>query len=152
MKRVDLVVDACTQLNVPLKVIGRGPAYADLVKRAGPSITFLNNISDEDMPSQLASTEAFVFASFEDFGIAPIEAMATGTPVIAFKAGGALDYVVPSQTGEFFPEQTVESLKAALQNFDSSIYNPNDIKSAAQQFSVEEFHKNLHTVLTNAVQ
>jgi glycosyltransferase involved in cell wall biosynthesis len=151
MKRVDLIVDACTQLNVPLKVIGRGPAYADLVKRAGPSITFLNNVSDEDMPSQLASAKAFVFASFEDFGIAPIEAMATGTPVIAYQAGGALDYVVPSQTGEFFPEQTVESLKSALQNFDPSIYNPNDIKSASLAFSSEHFHKNIRVVLQKAL-
>jgi glycosyltransferase involved in cell wall biosynthesis len=151
MKRVDLIVDACTQLNVPLKVIGRGPAYADLVKRAGPSITFLNNVSDEDMPSQLASAKAFVFASFEDFGIAPIEAMATGTPVIAYQAGGALDYVVPSQTGEFFPEQTVESLKAALQKFDPSKYNPNDITSASLAFSSEQFHKNIHVVLQKAL-
>jgi glycosyltransferase involved in cell wall biosynthesis len=152
MKRVDLVVDACTQLNVPLKVIGRGPDYANLVKRAGPDVTFMTDVSDEQMPAQLASAEAFVFASFEDFGIAPIEAMATGTPVIAYKAGGALDYVVPGKTGEFFSEQSVESLKLVLQNFNPSKYNPNDIKSAAQAFSVEEFHKNLHTVLTNAVQ
>lgn len=152
MKRVDLIVDACTELNVPLKVIGRGPDYANLLKRAGPTITFLDNVSDQEMPAQLGSAEAFVFASFEDFGIAPIEAMAAGTPVIAYNAGGALDYVVPGKTGEFFDEQSVQALKTAIQDFNSSIYNPNDIKSAALAFSSEQFQENIHAVLTNAVQ
>lgn len=151
MKRVDLIVDACTQLNVPLKVIGRGPDYTNLVKRAGPTVTFLNNVSDQEMPAELAGAAGFIFASFEDFGIAPIEAMATGTPVIAYKAGGALDYVEPGKTGEFFTEQTVDSLKAAIQNFDPTKYSAHDIRLTARKFSVEDFQQNMRTVLINSI-
>lgn len=152
MKRVDLIVDAATELRVPLKVIGRGPDYANLTKRAGPNVRFLTNVSDEDMPTEIASAIAFVFASHEDFGIAPIEAMATGTPVIAYRAGGALDYVTPGKTGEFFDEQSVTSLISALQDFDAKKYNADDIKTAAEQFSIDAFHKNLLTVLKNVLQ
>ena len=151
MKRVDVIVDACTELNVPLKVIGRGPDYNNLVKRAGPTVSFLTDVTDEAMPGELATASAFLFASHEDFGIAPIEAMAAGTPVIAYKAGGALDYVEPGKTGEFFEKQSVESLKSALQNFDSSKYNADDIKSASQAFSNEQFHKNMRAVLQKAL-
>jgi glycosyltransferase involved in cell wall biosynthesis len=107
----------------------------------------LGFVDDNDLNMLLASSEAFLFAAHEDFGIAPIEAMAAGTPVLTYKAGGALDYVIPGQTGEFFPEQTVESLKAALQTFDPSKYNSNDIKTAAYRFSNEQFQKNMRMVL-----
>jgi glycosyltransferase involved in cell wall biosynthesis len=152
IKRTEIIVDACTELGLPLKVVGKGPAYDELVKRAGPTVSMLGFVDDNDLNMLLASSEAFLFAAHEDFGIAPIEAMAAGTPVLAYKAGGALDYVIPGQTGEFFPEQTVESLNTALQTFDPTKYNPNDIKTAANRFSNEQFHKNIHTVLTKAVQ
>lgn len=151
MKRVDLIVDACTELNVPLTVIGRGPDYVNLLKRAGVSVTFLTNVSDDEMPARLAGAEGFLFASHEDFGIAPIEAMATGTPVIAYKAGGALDYVDPGKTGDFFDKQTVSSLKTAIQSFNPDKYNMYAIKTAAQKFSIEEFKKNIHSVLQKAL-
>jgi glycosyltransferase involved in cell wall biosynthesis len=152
IKRTELIVDACTQLNVPLKVAGKGPAYDNLVKRAGPSVSMLGFVSDDDLNTLLASSEAFLFAAHEDFGIAPIEAMAAGTPVIAYRAGGALDYVVSGKTGEFFDEQSVESLKTTIQSFDSNKYNSSDIKASAQTFSNEAFHKNMHIVLENVLQ
>jgi glycosyltransferase involved in cell wall biosynthesis len=152
MKRVDLIVDACTELNVPLKVVGRGPDYDNLVKRGGPTVTFHNQVSDEEMPAYLSSAKAFVFASFEDFGITPIEAMATGTPVIAYQAGGALDYVVPGKTGAFFPIQTVASLKQALQEFDPSKYSQNDIKTAAERYSIQNFHRSMQVFLDKVIQ
>jgi glycosyltransferase involved in cell wall biosynthesis len=152
MKRVDLIVDACTELNVPLKVVGRGPDYDNLVKRGGPTVTFHNQVSDEEMPAYLSSAKAFVFASFEDFGITPIEAMATGTPVIAYEAGGALDYVVPGKTGAFFPTQTVASLKQALQEFDPSKYSQNDIKTAAERYSIQNFHRSMQVFLDKVIQ
>lgn len=152
MKRVDLIVDAATELEVPLKVIGRGPDYNNLVKRAGPTITFHDRVSDSEMPTYLSSAQAFIFASFEDFGITPIEAMAAGTPVIAYQGGGALDYVIPGKTGVFFAEQTVASLKQALQTFDPSRYNAGDIKSQAERFSVENFHRSMQGFLRRVLQ
>jgi glycosyltransferase involved in cell wall biosynthesis len=146
-KRTDLLIEACNELHLPLTVIGRGPDHARLVNIAGPTITFLTDIPDAEMPQQLASAEAFLFAAYEDFGIAPVEAMAAGTPVIAFKAGGALDYVMPGQTGEFFENQTVDSLVAVLKSFKSDKYSSNDIKEQAKKFSTEQFHKNLSQTL-----
>ncbi len=151
-KRQELAVQACTELNLPLVVAGNGPENAHLQKLAGPSVTFDTNVSDEARDNYMANTTAFIFTGEDDFGITPVEAMATGTPVIAYKAGGALDYVVPGKTGEFFTEQTVESLKTALQTFDPSKYNSNDIKTVAQQFSVVEFHNNMRTALKNVLQ
>jgi len=152
MKRVDLIVDVCTSLKLPLTVIGKGPAHDMLVKRAGPNVKLLGFVSDEELMAAVAGAEGFIFASYEDFGIAPIEAMAAGTPVLAYRAGGALDYIIPGKTGEFFDEQTLDSLTTALKTFDPGEYNSNDIKNAVQKFSIENFHKNLSAVLIKALQ
>jgi len=116
---------------------------------AGPTVRLKTNVTDEQMPAELSSAEAFLFASFEDFGIAPIEAMAAGTPVIAYKAGGALDYVIPGKTGEFFNEQSVESLKAAIKSFDSSFYDHKAITRHTAKFSEEKFRKAIQEHLNN---
>lgn len=139
LKRFDIVVQACTELNLPLTIIGSGPEHNKLQTLAGPNVKFLEGISNDEVASELAGAEAFLFASFEDFGIAPVEALATGTPVIAYKAGGALDYVTPGKTGEFFDEQTVESLKKALSDFDASRYKKAALQKTAAQFSSDRF-------------
>lgn len=138
-KKVNLIVQACTELNLPLTVIGRGPEHERLVKLAGPSVTFMTDASDHDVEQHISSAKAFIITAFEDFGITPVEAMAAGTPVIAYKAGGALDYVIPSKTGEFFDKQTVESLKTALKNFDLNNFDSSVIKKNANKFSVKIF-------------
>jgi glycosyltransferase involved in cell wall biosynthesis len=152
-KFVDIIVQACTKLNLPLTVAGNGPEHANLEKLAGPTVQFdSSRFPDAKVVEYMASAEAFIFSSLEDFGIAPVEAMAAGTPVIAYKAGGALDYVVPGVTGEFFDEQTVESLTSALKAFNPSKYNSDDIKTAAQAFSIEQFHKKILQVITSALE
>ena len=108
---------------------------------AGPTITFDSSASDEQVAEYMASAEAFIFASFEDFGITPVEAMAAGTPVIAYQAGGAQDYVVPGKTGEFFNAQTVESLSESLKNFDSNKYDRDDIKMVSSKYSNDTFRR-----------
>lgn len=142
-KRVDIIVDACTQLALPLKVVGRGPELANLQKRAGPTVQFITNASDETVAKELAKAQAFLFASFEDFGITPVEALAAGTPVIAYQAGGALDYVVENETGLFFNDQTTESLVKAVKKFNSVSFNSNIISKHSQQFSAQKFNDNL---------
>ncbi len=146
-KRFDLIVEACTRLNLPLKVIGRGPDHDRLVRLAGPSVTFLTNISDEQMPHELASAKAFLFAAHEDFGITPIEAMASGIPVIAYRAGGALDYIVPGVSGEFFNEQSVDSLCAAIQAFQPDHYDADKLRSHAARFSPEAFRTQMQAFI-----
>ncbi len=150
-KRVDLAVAACTRLNVPLTVIGKGPDHERLKAMAGPSITFLGFASDHVLTKTVVNSEAFLFPGVDDFGIAPVEALAAGTPVIAFKAGGALDYIVPGKTGEFFDAQTVDSLAQVLQAFDSKKYSSSGIKKFAQRFSIEQFHKNMTATLKDVL-
>ena len=148
-KRTDILVAACTKLSLPLTVIGRGPEHENLKKIAGPTITFRTDVSDEEMPQLLAAAEAFLFAAYEDFGITPVEALAAGTPVIAYQAGGALDYVVPGTTGEFFPEQTVDALAAVLQTFDTSKYSAENLQSFATKFSSISFQDKIKDYLAN---
>ena len=142
-KKTDIIVSACSELNLPLKVIGTGPEHSNLKKIAGPSVKFLSNVSDDEMPLHMAGAESLIFASYDDFGITPIEAMACGTPVIAYKAGGALDYVIPGKTGEFYNSQDVESLVEALSQFDSSKYSYGDIKKHSEQFSNGVFDESI---------
>lgn len=141
LKRTDIIVQACKQLKVPLIVIGRGPEHSRLLDITGPTIHFRADVEDDEMPKLVADAEAFLFASFEDFGIAPVEAMAAGTPVIAYKAGGALDYVIPGKTGEFFDEQSVDSLVDAIQNFDHKKYKPEILRAQADLYSIANFKK-----------
>lgn len=138
-KRTDIVIDACSQLDLPLTVIGSGPEHADLVHRAGATVTFRTDVTDAQMPALLSSADAFIFAAKEDFGVAPVEALAAGTPVIAYKEGGALDYVIPGQTGLFFEEQSVAGLQKALQAFDKESFDNQTVASQAQHFSGQNF-------------
>lgn len=142
-KRFDLAIQACSELNLPLKVIGDGPDNARLRSLAGPTITFLGRLSDQDLEREFASAEALIFPGLDDFGITPVEALAAGTPVIAYRGGGALDYVIPGKTGEFFTEQTTDSLKAALETFNPAMYNQSDLLETAQTFSSEAFQANI---------
>jgi glycosyltransferase involved in cell wall biosynthesis len=146
-KKIDLAVSACTELNLPLTVIGNGPDHEKIVKQAGPTITFLTNASDEDVAREVAKAEAFIFPGLDDFGIAPVEAMAAGTPVIAYKAGGALDYVIEGKTGTFFSEQSAESLIRVLQSFSPNQFDQKTISQAAKSFSAESFRHNLKSEL-----
>lgn len=151
-KKIDLAVQACTKLGLLLAVIGDGPESHALRKLAGPTITFMGQLTDDEVALQFAAAEAFIFPGLDDFGITPVEAMAAGTPVIAYKGGGALDYVVPNKTGVFFERQTVESLVAALKQFDASKYSSGDIKKHAQTFSRHNFQKKLSHYITKTVQ
>ncbi len=137
-KRLDLAVQAATQADMPLVVIGRGPDHRRLQKMAGRRVTFLTNVSDEQMPQLFGSAQAFIFPGVDDFGIVAVEAMAAGTPVIAYEAGGALDYVEPT-TGAFFNEPTVDSLARALADFKPANYDPAKIAAAAKRFDGAHF-------------
>ena len=96
-KRVDLIVEACTRLNLPLKVGGTGRDLERLKSIAGPTVEFLGFVPVDDLPELFARCRAFVFPGLEDFGITPVQAQATGRPVIAYAGGGALDTVIPAK-------------------------------------------------------
>ncbi len=150
-KRTDLAVRACSELGLRLLVYGAGRDRAALERLAGPTVTFLGRVSWDELAGLYAGARAFIFPGLEDFGIAPLEAQAAGRPVIAFRGGGALDTVLPGKTGEFFAEQTVESLAAVLANFDPAAYDPVACRANAEQFRTERFESELREfVLRNA--
>jgi glycosyltransferase involved in cell wall biosynthesis len=138
-KRVDLAVEACTRLGLDLTVVGNGSENLRLQRLAGPTIKFLNDVTDVEMPAIFHRAEAFIFPPLEDFGIVPIEAMAAGLPVIAYGKGGALDYVVEGKTGTFFHKQTVKSLMLALEKFNPANYKEAEVIEHARKFSAERF-------------
>jgi glycosyltransferase involved in cell wall biosynthesis len=138
-KRIDLAISACTKAELPLTVIGNGPDHNKLRRLAGPTITFKSNVSDNEMPEYFQKAWAFIFPNEDDFGITAVEAMAAGTPVIAYKAGGALDYVVPNKTGIFFEDQSPEALAEILKNFKPEKFDPKVISNHTENYSSDEF-------------
>jgi glycosyltransferase involved in cell wall biosynthesis len=142
-KRVDLVVEAFNQLDLPLKVIGSGPDLKRLKRLAGPNVDFLGRQSDESLVKHIAECRALVFPGEEDFGIVPLEAMSSGRPVIAYRAGGALETVIDGETGIFFEEQTVASLVKALKRFQFERFDKARIRLHAQSFDKEVFKRKI---------
>ena len=137
-KRVDLAVAAYTQLNRRLVIIGDGSERQALEAIAGPTIEFLGRQSFENLREHLETCRAFVFPGIEDFGITPVEAQAAGAPVIALRAGGALETVVPGETGVFFDHQSPESLIAAIESFNPESVDRDRMRRHAETFSTDE--------------
>lgn len=150
-KRVDLIVDACTRLGLPLKVAGRGPDLDRLRRSAGSSVEFLGYVPDAELPGLMAGCRAFLFSAEEDFGISPVEAQAAGRPVLAFGGGGCLETVLPGRTGEHFAAQDVDCLLEALGRFQPERYDREDIRSHALQFSEAAFRERIRSLATMLV-
>jgi glycosyltransferase involved in cell wall biosynthesis len=148
-KKIDIAIKACNELGLPLTVVGRGPEHKKLVELAGSTITFDTNANDEQVARYMASAEAFIFCAEEDFGITPVEAMAAGTPVVAYRKGGALDYIKPGSNGIFFSEQNSKSLAKALQEFQQKKFDANSIRRSAEVFSRQTFRKKFLDYLNN---
>src|SRR3982750_497969 len=110
---------------------------------AGPTAKFLGFMPDADLPDLMARCRAFIFPGLEDFGITPVQAQAAGRPVIAYRGGGALDTVIPGQTGEFFNDLTVESLMAVMRSFDAARYDSAAIRTHALRFDRDVFAREL---------
>lgn len=156
-KRVDVVVEAFNRTGLPLVVLGDGPERRRLEAMAGPAIRFLGRLSDPETAAWLERARAYVYAGLEDFGIAPVEAMAAGAPVIAFGQGGVLDSVrclreeEPGPTGLLFPEQSPASLAAALEYFEAGrlwrSLPPEGQRQWAEGFSPDIFRQRMQTLL-----
>jgi glycosyltransferase involved in cell wall biosynthesis len=147
-KRVDLAVEACNRLGASLTVIGRGSEHAALRKLAGPTIRF-RQANDHELAEAYGHAKALLYPCVEDAGIVPVEAMSTGTPVIAYGKGGTLDSVVNGLTGIFFSEQTVTSLTSAIERFEEMHFNPESIHRHARQFSKRHFQEKLLSIISD---
>ena len=151
-KRIDLAVQAATELNIPLKIGGSGRDLEHLQAMAGSSVEFLGYVPDDELPALMARCKAFLFPGLEDFGITPVQAQAAGRPVIAYRGGGAIDTVVPGVTGEFFDEMTVAALREVMQNFDATQYGTVEIRQHALQFDVGIFRQQIQAFIEQAWQ
>ena len=151
-KRIDLAIQAATELGLPLKIAGSGRDLDRLRALAGDNVEFLGYVPDKDLPQLMAKCQALLFPGMEDFGITPVQAQAAGRPVIAFRGGGALDTVIPGVTGEFFEEATAERLKAVWRRFDASVYNPEEIRRQALRFDTSVFCQRIDAFIEQAWQ
>ncbi len=142
-KRIDLAIEACNRLQLPLVIIGGGRDEARLRKMAGPTIRFLGRLSDTEVLHYYARCRALILPGEEDFGITPLEAQASGRPVIAYGAGGALASVIDGVTGRFFAEQTADSLAATLATFDERAFDAHAIRNHALEFDKPRFHRRM---------
>lgn len=150
-KRIDLAIEAFGRLRRPLLIAGDGRDRARLERLAaqqqGSSVRLLGRVSEQALHDLLRRCRAFVFPGAEDFGIAPVRAMAYGKPVIAFAEGGALDTVTEGVSGTLFPHQTPEALAEAVLRCDRVGFEPAEIRRHAEQFSPERFKRQLMAVL-----
>jgi glycosyltransferase involved in cell wall biosynthesis len=142
-KRIDLAIEACNRLQLPLVISGDGRDLEALQRLAGPTIRFLGRLSDREVLHYYTHCRAFLFPGDEDFGITPLEAQAAGRPVIAYGAGGALASIIDGVTGMFFREQTVDSLAAALATFDARQFNSESIRNHALEFDTPRFQRRI---------
>lgn len=152
-KKIDLAVQAAIKLNLPLKVIGNGPMHEQLLTLAHghTNIQFLTNVSDADMVKHIGSAELFLFPGVEDFGIAPVEALASGTPVVAYNEGGSLDYVNDT-TGILFNTQTVSALADAITVAQSTKWDHKKIAAFAKKFDKNQFESAIIDVIKSSLQ
>lgn len=147
-KKIDLAVKAFNELNLPLVVIGVGSQYKYLKSIANDNIKILGRQSDEVIKEYYSKCRAFIFPGEEDFGITPLEAQASGRPVIAFGKGGALETVLDNQTGIFFKEQTVNSLKEAINKFSKVSFDKRKIRCHALKFDEKIFQENIKELIS----
>jgi glycosyltransferase involved in cell wall biosynthesis len=140
-KRIDIAIEACNMVGLPLTIVGTGREYARLKALAGPTITFVQNLTDEALSRYYQDCTALLYTAHEDFGIAVVEAQSFGKPVIAYGMGGATETVKKGVTGEFFYTQTKEALGDVLKEFKPEKYDPKDCRDQAEKFSQARFMK-----------
>jgi glycosyltransferase involved in cell wall biosynthesis len=147
-KRIDLIVEAFNRMpDKKLIIVGDGPEMEKLKAMAGPNVRLLGQQPAERLRRYLQLARGFLFAAEEDFGIAPVEAQACGTPVIAYGRGGVLESVVAGQTGLFFMEQTAQSIIEAVAEFEKIEWNARAIRRHAENFSTARFRQHLRKVV-----
>ncbi|MFQ5401273.1 MAG: glycosyltransferase [Anaerolineae bacterium] len=146
-RRIDLLIEAFNRMQRPLLIAGNGRDRERLEAMAGPTVQFLGYVPDEALPDLLARCRAFVWPGEEDFGIAPIQAMAAGRPVIAYARGGALETVRHGETGYLFAEQSVAAIIEAVETFDPGALDSERIRRHAAGFDTAVFKQKMRALI-----
>ena len=156
-KKIDLVVEVFNDLKIPLKIVGTGPDRNRLRAMARDNVEFLGAVSDAELRDCYAGCRALIFPGEEDFGLTPLEAHASGKPVIAFSQGGALETIIDANafgcanaTGVFFNEQTSSALTAAVRQFEHLSFNPQRIRDRAELFDMPKFRAQISNFVVQA--
>lgn len=156
-KRVDYAIEAFNRLGLSLRVIGTGKEEAKLRAMAGPNITFLGSVGDDRLAQEYAAAKAVVFTPFLEYGLIPLEANASGTPVICYGVGGITETMIPwsentsensAATAIFFFEQTAASLANAVRHFENVHFDSNQLIKHASRWGVPEFKRQLREAVT----
>jgi glycosyltransferase involved in cell wall biosynthesis len=142
-KRLDIAIEACNRLRLPLKIIGTGRDQRRLERLAGPTVELLGWLPDEQVRSALSRCRALIAPGEEDFGLAILEAQASGRPVIAYGAGGALGSISEGQSGLFFYEQTPAALAEVLSTFQPDQFDPQIIRRYAEAYDIAHFQQRI---------
>lgn len=142
-KQMDLVIKAFNEMKIPLKIVGRGMEMKNLQRIAGPTVEFMGRVSDQKLKNIYSRAQAFLFPQEEDFGIVAIEALASGRPVIAYKAGDIEENIEDGRTGIFFEKQTVEDVINAVKRFQKIKFDPIYIRSKSEKFEREIFKRKI---------
>ncbi|OWY60611.1 hypothetical protein B7486_68255 [cyanobacterium TDX16] len=150
-KRVDLALAAFEQLGSPLVVAGTGRQVDELRAAAPPNARFVGRVEDDELPALLAGARSLVFPGVEDFGITPVEAMAAGTPVVAYGRGGVLDTVTDGESGVLFHEQTPEALAAAVRRAEAEAWDRRAISASTRRFAEDRFVREVSEVANDVV-
>ena len=146
-KRIDLAIDACRLAGVPLKIVGDGPERPRLERRAGSEVTFLGRLSDEEVRACYRRAPVVLLPGEEDFGIVPLEAQACGRPVVALARGGALETIVPEETGLLVDESTPTAFAGAISRAIDRRFDPRAIRRHAERFSRARFGDEMEAIL-----
>lgn len=149
-KRIGLAVRAAKIAGLPLLVVGRGPDNRRLERMAGRNTTFLSQVTDARLPEIFGGAKGFIFPGIDDFGIVAVEAMAAGTPVLAFSQGGALDYVTKT-TGRFFNRPKADVLAKAMTDFAKQNFDHQKIIATSRQFSAASFREKVGKFIKEVV-
>ncbi len=149
-RRLDLAVAAANRLGRDLVLVGGGPEEAALRSAAGPTVRFAGYLPRGELLDLFARCHAYLLPGEEDFGIAPVEAMAAGKPVVAFQAGGALDTVVEGTTGVLFKRASVDDLAAAIEQLETQAWDPAAIHAHAESFDASVFRQRMRVLLERA--
>ena len=147
-KRFDLLIKTANKLSLPLKIAGSGQEFPRLKAMAGPTVEMLGFVPDSDLPDLYRNARALLFPQFEDAGVVPLEAEASGTPVIAYGKGGVLDTIKNGETGLYFSEQTVDSLGDAIKQFETMTFDSSAVSAFAAQFSATRFKEKISSVIS----